>query len=395
MYFIGQTRFSLYTPKSNAWNISNFTEEEYINHLFSDERMSVRMKIFSEASIPLMDNMKKNYNFHHIVSYSSILPQKWKDELIALQKKYPFLYLHEADTASENPLHSILKGKQEGSVAFFRLDDDDLLAVDYLDYLAKYNYPAYKNMAVSFGKGIAAFYKQNTYIDFRDVVQKYPSMGQAYIGHWSGKSLELPPIYSHHDLEQNIPVIVDSRKIMYLQTYHEQQDSHYRFSNTATPLSSSVEAELAKYQKNKNSKILKDSFPVLDMNINEYINNMECYFSKSNLDINQKTTSIPIDNNNEKILFELEYDVALPKTLVSPKAMLFAFKFDRDAVVNSGLTFSPYNDIGWFKYISGANGVANGILSFILDNPAQLTELKVVLWDDRFESAFVKSIIVS
>ena len=64
MYFIGQTRFSLYVPNSVAWNVSNFTEQEYIAHLFSDERMNVRAKIFSELSIPLMDKMKGNFEFY-------------------------------------------------------------------------------------------------------------------------------------------------------------------------------------------------------------------------------------------------------------------------------------------------------------------------------------------
>ncbi|MFC3874701.1 glycosyltransferase [Neisseria musculi] len=395
MYFIGQTRFSLYIPGSNAWNVSNFTEEEYIAHLFSDERMSVRVNIFSEISIPLMNKMRKQYDFRHIVSYSSILPQKWKNILFNLQKKYPFLYLCEVDSKNENPLYSILKGKESGAVAFFRLDDDDLLSINYLDNLAKYNKSAYKNMAVSFGKGIAALYKQNNYMDFRNVVQQYPSMGQAYIGYWSGKNLELPPMYSHHNLDQNIPVIVDSANIMYLQTYHEQQDSNYRFSKATNIQEATVEAELSKYPKNKNSEQLIACFPVLDMNIREFSDKKTSYFSISNLEISKKDTLIAIQKNKDKCLFELEYEIILSKQLTSPKAIVFSFKFDQNVTVQSGLTFSSYNDIGWFKYICGSNGTANGTLSFILDKPAQLTDFRIIIWDDRFKSISIKSISIS
>ena len=50
-YFIGQTRFSIYSPESNAWNISGFSENDYIAHLYSDERLLLRMKIFIDYSI--------------------------------------------------------------------------------------------------------------------------------------------------------------------------------------------------------------------------------------------------------------------------------------------------------------------------------------------------------
>lgn len=396
MYFIGQTRFSLYTPKSNAWNISGFTEEEYIKHLFSDERMAVRARIFGEISVPMLAKMKKDFDYYHIVSYSSIMPEKWKKLLVDLKNKYPFIYLHEADKEQDNPISIILKDKPNGTVAFFRLDDDDLLSVNFLSSLSKYNSLPFQNMAISFGKGFTGYYKENKFVDFRECKQRFIAIGQAYIGNYIDGKLELPTIHSHHNLDEKYPVIVDSQEPMYIHTHHASQDTNYRFSNDSGNKTDTIESNLMKYPKIKSSDFIGEAFPCVAEDARGFLENQNAnYFSKSNLNINQKTTSIPIDNNNEKTLFELEYDVVLPKTLVSPKAMLFAFKFDRDAVVNSGLTFSPYNDIGWFKYISGANGVANGMLSFILDNPARLTELKVVLWDDRFESAFVKSIIVS
>ena len=88
MYFIGQTRFSLYIPNCVDWNISNFEKDRYVEHLFSDERMTLRAKIFSEISIPLMNKMKGDFEFYHIISYSSILPKKWKDLLFKLAEKY-------------------------------------------------------------------------------------------------------------------------------------------------------------------------------------------------------------------------------------------------------------------------------------------------------------------
>ncbi|MCF7530045.1 glycosyltransferase [Neisseria lisongii] len=392
MYFIGQTRFSLYIPKSVAWNVSNFTEEEYITHLFSDERMAVRAKIFAEISVPLMAKMKKDFNYHHIVSYSSILPAKWKAMLCELAKKYPFLYLCEVDSHKENPIYSILKDKPNGPVAFFRLDDDDLLTVDYLSNLEKYNAPAYKNMAVSFGKGIIGLYENNNYTDFRDVVQKYPSMGQAYIGYWQDNSLELPPFYSHHDLDQNIPVIVDSINIMYLQTYHKQQDTNYRFSKDTQ--SNLMMAELAKYPRSKTTTKLENYFPILKENIEYFFEKKESYFKLKDKNIAQRNNVYPIEKGYKKDIFECEYTIELPEKFVSPKAILISFSFDKDVEVSSGLIFSSYKNIGWFKYLSTANGVASGMLSFILKEPAKITRIEITLWDERFKSAFIKDITI-
>lgn len=382
MYFIGQTRFSLYVPNSVAWNVSNFTEQEYIEHLFSDERMSVRAKIFSEISIPLMAEMRKNFDFRHIVSYSSILPEKWKNILFDLAKKYDFIYLHEADSHKENPIYSVLNGKPDGSVAFFRLDDDDLLSIDYLDALSKYNNIAFKNMAISFGKGIAGFYKDDNYIDFRDVVQKYPSMGQAYIGYWKDRTLELPPLYSHHNLDQNIPVIVDSMNTIYLQTYHEKQDSNYRFSNNTNNLS--IEEELAKYSKTKDYNNLINKFPTLEQDVYNFLENKDIYFTIGDITLDKKINIIPIDNNTKKKLYEIEYKLNLSEKLVSPKAMLLSFIFEDDVKVTSGLTLSSNPDISWYKYLGSANGIASGNFSFTVEKPTKLRQIKLIIWDNKF-----------
>lgn len=395
MYFIGQTRFSLYIPKSKAWNVSNFTEEEYIAHLFSDDRMSVRAKIFAEISVPLMAEMKKHFDFRHIVSYSSILPEKWKVILFELAKKYPFLYLCEVDSHDENPVSSVLKGKPDGSVAFYRLDDDDLLAVDYLDNLAKYNKPAYKNMAVSFGKGIIGLYENNGYSDFRDAVQKYPSMGQAYIGFWQNGSLELPPLYSHHDLDQNIPVIVDSMNVMYLQTYHQQQDTNYRFSNDSKKQTDNIKNDLVRFSKVKSPEVICKSFPLLVDDVQNFLVNRTTVFKVENKTLSEKSNKLKIDSQDAEKVFECEYEIRTDKNVTSSKGfVLSVFSNDSSESIH-GLTRSGNPDIGWYKYLSVSDGVAKGSFSFSVDSPTQLKEIRIIFWDNRITSAEIKKIDVS
>lgn len=398
MYFIGQTRFSLYIPNSNTWNVSNFTESEYIDHLFSDDRMSVRAKIFSEVSVPLLNQMRKNYEYWHIVSYSSILPTKWKNLLFDLQCKYPFIYLNEVDTSKEDPIHTLLKSKPNGSVSFFRLDDDDLLSIDYLDYLSLYNKQEFKNMVISFAKGFVGHYENGMFVDLRHCKKQLIAIGQAYIGEYKDGKLYIPKVESHHTLDEFYPIILDSRKSMYIHTHHSEQDTNFRFSKNIASKNFNIHSEMANYTKCKNLNELKSIFPILESNINQIIDDAKYqghFFEIHNIHLNEKYTTIPIDVNEEKVVFEYEYNFSLPKETVSAKALLIAFHFDREVQVESGLVFSPHNNIGWFKYINAGNGVASGNTSFVLKNPAKLSGIKLVFWDDRFDSGIVNTIKIA
>lgn len=392
-YFIGQTRFSIYQPSSKAWNVSGFTEEEYLQHLFSDERMKVRMRVFADISVPLLALMKKDYEYYHIVAYSSHLPEKWKNELLHLKAKYSFLYLHEVDTDSINPLNVILEGKGHGSLAYFRLDDDDLLSVNYLDFLSRYTKEEFKNMAVSFGKGIVAHYQQGHYVDFRNRSQKTPSMGLAYIGmYYESKKIDLPVLYSHHNIEQHMPVILDSREISYLQTYHHQQDTHYRFSGNDSSRNLTVEKELTKFDRIKNIKEVNDNFPTLSQDLFKFVNERKILASICKYQLLDKNNVISINDIGLKNEFECEYNIIIPGDVSSLKAVVIAFEFDREVKDITGLMYSSYQNIGWFKYISSTSGTALGSLSFITCEKARLTGIKIIFWDNKIKTATINAL---
>ncbi|MGV6989033.1 glycosyltransferase [Testudinibacter sp. P17/SS/0325] len=392
MYFIGQTRFSLYLPKSNAWNVSNFTEEEYIAHLFSDERMSVRAKIFAELSVPLMAKMKQDFDFKHIVSYSSILPEKWKNMLFELSQKYPFLHLCEVDTHQGNPIRAVLNGKPNGSVAFFRLDDDDLLAVNYLEQLAAYNKIDYKNMAVSFGKGFTGYYKDGHFIDFRDCKQRFIAIGQAYIGFWGDGSLELPTMHSHHNLDENYPVIVDSRKPSYIHTHHDQQDTNYRFSNDSHNKNNTIETDLMRFTKTKMPEVISELFPVLSDDVQGFIDNRKMIFKTVDVALKNKTTTLEINYNPVEKVFECAYEIQTDNSITSSKALVLSIFFDQVADGVQGLNQSTNPEIGWYKYLSASNGIAKGSFSFSVSSPLRLKSAKTILWDNRITTAEIKKL---
>lgn len=392
MYFIGQTRFSLYTPKSNAWNISKFTEEEYINHLFSDERMAIRAKIFSEISVPMLAKMKKGFDYYHIVSYSSIMPEKWKKLLFDLKDRYPFIYLHEADKEQGNPIIAILKNKPSGTIAFFRLDDDDLLSVNFLESLSKYNHLPFKNMAVSFGKGFTGYYKENKFVDFRECKQRFIAIGQAYIGSYIDGKLELPAVHSHHNLDENYPVIVDSREPMYIHTHHASQDTNYRFSNDSGNKTDTIESDLMKYSKIKSSEFISKAFPDVAEDVHNFLANQKKVYSVNNFSISDKCSTFEIKNDIDEVVFDCKYEFHTDSSISSSKAFVLSVVTENSDMPIQCLNKSDNPNIGWYKYIPVSSGIASGEFSFILSRSDKISKLKITIWDSRIKDVEIKEI---
>ncbi|WP_347473323.1 glycosyltransferase [Acinetobacter thermotolerans] len=380
-YFIGQTRFSVYTPKSTAWNISSYDEEKYLAHLYSDERLSLRASIFFEKSLPMLNEMKKDHLYTHIISYSSNLPQKWKNKLIEAKNKYNFIYLHEVDTAKSNPIHTILSefGK-DCSVAYFRLDDDDLLSTKYLDLLAAYNNKAFQNMAVSFGLGVVAHYTKEGYIDFRLCNKKFLAIGQAYIGNYIDGRLSIPWGISHHDLEKKLPVILDSREIVYLWTLHDTQDSNHR---TVVDDASKI---MSKYPILKLENYDNGIFSCLNSEL-DYFFNKKPVFSISNLDLDENSTYIPLSiSENNKFDVEFKFSTSVEKRLSN--SIVISFDFDENIEPDGlvGLNLSSNANIKWYRYIGFKSGISDSSFNFTLKNINNLKGVKIILWNKELKN---------
>ena len=384
-YFIGQTRFSIYSPESNAWNISGFSENDYIAHLYSDERLLLRMKIFIDYSLPLLEQMKKNYLYTHIVSYSSNLPEKWKKCLFDAANKYQFIFLHEVDTYLGNPIYNILHKQNKGmSVAYFRLDDDDLLSINYLDQLAHYNNIAFKNMAISFNKGVVAHFNKS-YVDLRVCNKQFLAIGQAYIGSFINGVLEIPLNLSHHNLDSQIPVILDSREFTYLWTLHDEQDSNHRKNMVK------VIDQLAGYSTIKEDMSVEKYFPSIKTDINNFILNRNVkILNKMNL--NSYMNYISIDCSSDIYEVNCSFETDIKVNLL--KSLVVAFDFEEDVDEIIGLTKSGNNNISWYKYVNFYSGKSNISLNITLNRINRLKGIKIFIWDEKISNLILNKLEV-
>jgi hypothetical protein len=140
MHYFGFTRFSVFVPGSGAWHMSKKTEKEYLDQLFSDERLTARFEIFFDRALPVYQKMSNRHSYRHIFTYSDRLPEKWKEKIRQKAIEFPVLILNEvsADLSPYAIIAREMKNRESSVVTLFRVDDDDILGSDFMDKLSCY-----------------------------------------------------------------------------------------------------------------------------------------------------------------------------------------------------------------------------------------------------------------
>ncbi|MDV3222906.1 glycosyltransferase [Intrasporangium sp.] len=230
--FFGWTRYSQYYRGTSAFKTSRaFPDEDaYKARLWSAERMGPRATMFLELSVPLLQQMRKEHVYRHVVSYSPEMPEPWLGQLLAAAERYDVLELLPAGSGGV-PSHfeRVLERVESPSrtVVWFRVDDDDLLSIDYLDRLAVYSTRSERGRGVSMARGYSALWHDGVMIHPREARRPLGSQGQAYVGAYDHTSqrLTMPRPGDHSTVDRRMPTILDSRFHTFLQLRHAGQDT--------------------------------------------------------------------------------------------------------------------------------------------------------------------------
>lgn len=243
MNFIGHTRFSLYLPKGGGLQLaaqardSALTTKEYLSALYSEKRMAPRLHSFVRHSLPTLDKAQQGHNVRHVVSYSQEMPIAYKQVLFEAAEKYSWLVLDEwspetrATRAFEraDPATKALLDSQgyTGVYGQYRLDDDDILPVDYFSRMSRYVTDANFGMYVSLGRGVMALQDGESYRHPRVVTKRMIAIGLLSVCHYGqGGVISRPePFSSHARADHAAPTIVDSRELGFFWNHSITQDS--------------------------------------------------------------------------------------------------------------------------------------------------------------------------
>lgn len=383
MYFFGLTRFSVYEPGSKAWNISLENEEDYFRRLFDDDRLKDRFNIFFNKALPIYKEMSGCFDYKHIVSYSKFMPEKWSSLLLDLSASYDFVVLNEVSgNGVELPIVKLMDGKPSGPLALFRVDDDDLLSVNYLKNLSIYNKKEYEGMIVSFGQGAIASYRNGEYKRIKYCHRRFLALGMAFIGRYNSKEgkVTLPAGGNHELVDLKSPVILDSRTPMYVWTQHSSQDTK---NNRTLDHMLGYESNLFfNYPDIENLEEYVDLFPTLKNEIGNVIAYKTPFFRKSSLSWQGRNIDFDIKSKVGRF-FRFDLKSVSNNKLSSLRGALLSVSFNNQVGSVYGLTKSDNEDIGYYKYISFSDGVASLDFEIILDFEVSIESVRLMKWEIR------------
>lgn len=252
MYFIGETRFSLFEPNSNAWRLTKTTgrenAEDYKAKLYAEDRMETRCAIFFNHTLPTIDSAKSDHHLIHLISYSEELPEKYEDQLQEEAAKYSWVRLDkrtEENRVGMSVKNIVRKSFPPGTVyGNYRLDDDDVLATNYFEQAGVYLDERHAEMIVSLGYGVLALYEGSRFVRTKGELRPKVAAGFLKICQFTNDGrFRMPTNISHTYADRENPVILDSRQVSFLRALHVNQDM-----SVANP-NAGFEARMRKFEK--------------------------------------------------------------------------------------------------------------------------------------------------
>lgn len=386
-YYIGTTRFSLYLPESSAWYLSQRSELDYLKKLFDPKRIRDRLDIFLNKSLPIYDAMSRGFFYRHIVQYSSEMPLEYVHELESAAQRYSFLFLQKIDKKGNSlqSVNKIISGQPDGTVGFFRVDDDDLLSKDYIIRLSKYINHNFHGMAVSFGKGYAAQYKDGKFCNFRQVISRFIAIGQCYIIPWikTSDNLNLPKIYSHNQLDNFIPVISDSRFSAFIHTHHLNQDSNSEGDKKEIS-KIDIHPKLLELKRPESYSEIISLFPSLQDEVeDDAMTGMLVFESGNSIELEKDPVLLEIYLEPGSV-YDVKYQLTIGNGVGIGRGVVFSissenYQYPEEMV---GLSLSSALHIGYFKYLA-SGGMGRGSFSFSIPKSYEKIKVSIFPWASK------------
>ena len=174
----------------------------------------------------------------HVVHISETLPLKYKTALKEAERKFDFLRIEEVDrfVAPSSPSKKMIRtivnerNPDQGIFGIYRLDDDDVLPVDFFSRMAPYIDPEHVGWRVSFPNSMSAVRGRSTY--HRPWFKYFPkaAAGLLSIHQLTSEANILglqtkAPKKGHLNLDTLFPTVLDARGPGFFQARHESQDS--------------------------------------------------------------------------------------------------------------------------------------------------------------------------
>lgn len=243
-------RYSLLLEDHKAWVIARTDLDTYKNTLFNDKRLKLRFELFKNLTLPSLAQQKliqerlegtDTHKLQVFLATSQQLPEKYKQKLDELAREFRWLnicYLPSSgvglETVATDYIERLFSNIEKPILySSIRLDDDDILSVDFLNRLETYVTKENIGRAITFANGYYGVYssEKNSFTKTSDIFYPKLALGLAFVNKYdkNGYSNKIKTIYgagNHSLIDRRVPVITDGKKPSYIRTLHIHADSH-------------------------------------------------------------------------------------------------------------------------------------------------------------------------
>lgn len=395
--FVGHTRFSLFVPDSASWRASNeqsrFTEDEYRDYLYDDDRLTLRADIFLNHTVPTLAQAAEGFDVKHIVSFSESLPLKFKNRLREAAHKYEVLHLDELPDG-DNGWTAVRRYIQstgfKGTFGRYRLDDDDILSLHYFRTTQQYVKSEFEGMLVSMPLGVEAVYADEQFFHLREAHTPMNSMGLLSVCSVQDDGTVVEPQSGPHDKSDRFaPVILDASHLGYLRVIHPGQDNAMRHE-PAVVMARLME-NMAAFPPFADVAALEAAFPTVteqlqgqstQLTVNEAVGHGQHYFlepASSNVGLIIEGESD--DEFSNELLVSLWIEDSRGRRIPSFKTV-------------QGFAASNNPSIGHFAYVPTEQGRFRTLVSLHLEQGHRLRGFRILAQTSRAEQVEISQLVV-
>ena len=233
MRVIGLCRFSY--PAVGGFRRMHDTLEEREAYLYDDARMAIRFRHFEALTLPSL-RAQTNPDFTFLVIIGERMPKKWLDRLHDVTTGLPQVRITPPPPLKHRLALSLAIQKELGDERpdslQFRLDDDDAVAVDFVQQalFAVRRTGRFRResprMAFEFNNGFSVQMTDETLL-VKPEFSGFLSCGLAVV--FPAGDDKTIMNFGHHKLHLSMPAVIQPSLPMYLRSKHDDNDSGRKF----------------------------------------------------------------------------------------------------------------------------------------------------------------------
>lgn len=221
---------------SRGFNIRRYNDfESYKRLLFSPERLDIHEFLFLNLTMPSLvkqlETEQKNTTV--FVVTSDELPSRYLktlEDLGARFRWFKLLKISDLESMSD-AIRANLNFSRPTLIASIRLDDDDALAVNFLEGVDKYLVQDYLDKCISFPRGISCFFSKEMkkITGMKHFSQSKIALGLTYISLFDPAEpnafINIYDLGNHRLIDEVRPLVIDRSNLSFIRTCHIDSDT--------------------------------------------------------------------------------------------------------------------------------------------------------------------------